>query len=82
MSDRKKKEIHVKDLVIKAENVIFEQPKRRPVDPFFGPRRPVAGTEDEVKSEVDFEVDEESSSSSSSDEDDDHKRRRPPFSWI
>ncbi|WP_102028066.1 hypothetical protein [Salirhabdus sp. Marseille-P4669] len=85
MSD-KKREIHVKDLIIKAENVIFEQPRheqprRRQFDPFFGPRR-VEGLEDEdrkmdVEAESDFH--EESSSSSSSEHDD---NRRRPFSWI
>jgi hypothetical protein len=76
MSD-KKKEIHVRDLVIKAENVIFEPPKHRRVDPFFGPRRFEEDVDDvEVKVDVDVDVNDDESSSS-----DDRKRRRP-FSWI
>ncbi|MRH43408.1 hypothetical protein GH741_12030 [Aquibacillus halophilus] len=43
MSEKKRKVIYVKDLVIKAENVRIEQPapqpRPRPFDPFFGPRR-------------------------------------------
>lgn len=77
MSD-KKREIHVKDLVIKADNVIFETPKR-PVHPFFGPPRRLEGIEDEQKFEADVE---ESSSSSSSSSSDDKKDQRRPFSWI
>jgi len=39
MSDKKKQVIHVKDLIIKADNVTIDQPERKP-DPWFGPRRP------------------------------------------
>ncbi|TCT22393.1 hypothetical protein EDD68_10939 [Melghiribacillus thermohalophilus] len=77
MSDKNKKEIHVKDLVIKADNVIFEPPRRPepprhrerpPFDPFFGPRR---------------REDEESSERREGDERDfdDEDYRRRPFPW-
>lgn len=35
----KKQVIHVNDLVIKADNVIIEQPQSHRRDPFFGNRR-------------------------------------------
>jgi len=75
MSD-KKKVIHVKDLVIKADNVYVEPPRRphRRMHPFgFGPRR------HEESMESDFEKQEYESSSFESDERD---GRRGPFSWI
>lgn len=69
MSDQKKV-IHVKDLVIKADNVHIE-PQRRPYrDPFFGPRRPLTNEE---SSEAENSEKEES---------DDDKDERRPFSWI
>lgn len=76
MSDNKKV-IHVKDLVIKADNVHIESERRphRP-DPFFGfgprMRREEAETEAELTSTE--SVDE-------SEEDHDRDERRP-FSWI
>ncbi|SEU02672.1 hypothetical protein SAMN05421676_1155 [Salinibacillus kushneri] len=80
MSDRKK-EIHVKDLVIKADNVVFEPSRRRPVDPFFGPARRPEESEGESNTEVDVDVD---VNVKEDDESQDHEkeRRRPPFSWI
>jgi hypothetical protein len=78
MSD-KKKEIHVRDLVIKAENVIFEPPKHRRVDPFFGPRR-FEDDRDDVEVDVDVDVDVDVKDDESPSDDD--RRRRRPFSWI
>ncbi|PKR78362.1 hypothetical protein CEY16_00975 [Halalkalibacillus sediminis] len=68
MSDSKK-EIHVKDLVIKADNVIFEQPRRE--NPFFGPRK----MEEEAIEDIDKRED-------VAEETDDDNDRKPPFYWI
>jgi hypothetical protein len=71
----KKKEIYVKDLVIKADNVFFEPPKPRRFDPFFGPRRrDVEDSEVKVEAAEDVENKEESSESA--------EKHRRPFSWI
>lgn len=71
MSD--KKVIHVKDLVIKADNVIIERQGHHR-DPFFGgfPRR-------EEKLEGRMESSHDIESDDRKDDDDDRKR---PFSWI
>ncbi|WP_163536936.1 hypothetical protein [Gracilibacillus sp. YIM 98692] len=70
----KKKEIHVKDLVIKADNVYIE-PKRRH-DPFFGPRQRQEEIEDvhDVKEKLD---DEDHFDDDKKDDDERH-----PFSWL
>jgi hypothetical protein len=75
MSD-KKQVIHVKDLVIKADNVILDTPKRhRP------PRHPLFDFPGDKREE-----ESESSSSSLDLESDDEKGKdddkRRPFSWI
>ncbi|WP_066187138.1 MULTISPECIES: hypothetical protein [Gracilibacillus] len=69
-----KKVIHVKDLVIKAENVRIEPERHR--DPFFrGREREVEAEEvEEVKAEDDHEKHEN--------EESDDRPNRPPFSWI
>lgn len=76
MSDHKKV-IHVKDLVIKADNVHIEptRPRRNPF--FFGPR--VREERDRYEESADKEDvhDKESSDVSSEDKGD-----RRPFSWI
>lgn len=71
MSERKKV-IHVKDLVIKAENVYVERPRHqhRP-HPFFGPRR-----------EFNSERREEGFYESSESEDVDDEDKQGPFSWL
>ncbi|MGM8214640.1 hypothetical protein ACLIA0_03595 [Bacillaceae bacterium W0354] len=70
MSERKK-EIHVKDLVIKAENVIFE-PQRREVDPFLGRRRHLE--------EVDSNQEEREQERQEKKENDNNRENRiPPF---
>ncbi|SEQ44607.1 hypothetical protein SAMN05216232_2440 [Virgibacillus subterraneus] len=78
MSDNRKV-IHVKDLVIKADNVYFDRPDRRRRDPFFGGRQDdderVEGLESSGHRHRD--QNDESSSSDSSDND-----NRGPFSWI
>jgi len=73
MSEQKKV-IHVKDLVIKADNVRFE-PSRRPVDPFFGPRR--RREEGEENQETP-----KSENEQSEDEEEKSERRRPPLFWL
>lgn len=65
MSDNKKV-IHVKDLVIKADNVRIE-PAHRP-DPFFGRKHP----------EVEEDTEEEKGKQHK--KEDDHEK--PPFSWL
>ncbi|WP_035512332.1 hypothetical protein [Halalkalibacillus halophilus] len=69
MSDEKK-EIHVKDLIIKADNVHFE-PVERKSDPWFGAREaevPPHHEEHTHEEPVDHKEDDE--------------ERRPPFFWI
>ncbi len=78
MSD-KKQVIHVKDLVIKADNVVLDTPQRhRP------PRHPLFGFPGDKRQEEERES--ESSSSSfdleSSDEKGKDDGKRKPFSWI
>ncbi|MEN1967207.1 hypothetical protein WMZ97_03920 [Lentibacillus sp. N15] len=81
MSDNKKV-IHVKDLVIKADNVHLEPEYHRPrFDPFFGrmvnDRR---AYEEPVKNEQ--EIDEEVEQVHDQELEDDNKENRAPFSWI
>ncbi|MCD5324659.1 MULTISPECIES: hypothetical protein [Pontibacillus] len=84
MSEKRKKVIHVDEVIIKAENVVIEpqRPHRRDrheggnFDPFFGPRR--AQVED-VTEEEHVEVEEEVEEVHEEEEGED---RRPPFSWI
>ncbi|WP_163972042.1 hypothetical protein [Oceanobacillus halotolerans] len=80
MSDNKKV-IHVKDLVIKADNVHIEPPQRQPrFDPIFGPpRRRVEHEEEVVESSSSHEALE---SSEEKDDEEDRGNRRRPFSWI
>ncbi|WP_217585909.1 hypothetical protein [Lentibacillus saliphilus] len=70
MSDDKKV-IHVKDLVIKAENVHIEPTRKRHRDPFF--RRPQGVEAAEESSERDYSREDDESS------DRDHRK---PFSWL
>ncbi|RFA37086.1 hypothetical protein CAI16_03165 [Virgibacillus dokdonensis] len=78
MSERKKQVIHVKDLVIKADNVFIEpqRPPRPPHrrDPFSSRRRPFDENEKEDHEKED----------SYDREDDEHREdeRRSPFSWL
>ncbi|MFD1040697.1 hypothetical protein ACFQ3N_20255 [Virgibacillus byunsanensis] len=74
MSD-KKQVIHVKDLVIKADNVRIE-PQRQRRDPFFGPR--VMGERDESPESPEKRDDHDDRESSENKDD----RDREPFSWI
>ncbi|WP_407271023.1 hypothetical protein [Radiobacillus sp. PE A8.2] len=81
MSEKKKKVIYVKDLVIKADNVTIEPPKRRrPVDPFFGPRREEVEAVEEERHEKHDEV--ESVEEERDDYKDDDEGEKRPFSWI
>ncbi|QHS21706.1 hypothetical protein GWK91_01495 [Virgibacillus sp. MSP4-1] len=80
MSDRKR-EIHVKDLVIKADNVVFEPPRRRSADPFFGPPRHQQ-EENDAESNTEVDVDVDVDVKQEDDSEDERERRRPPFSWI
>ncbi|MDL4842946.1 hypothetical protein [Aquibacillus rhizosphaerae] len=89
----KKKVIYVKDLVIKADNVTIEppkhQPRPRPIDPFFGPRREEFLAEEvvedkhekkeEVEADEEVETVEDDYKKEDDQRDDDHRR---PFSWI
>ncbi|GAA0455184.1 hypothetical protein [Alkalibacillus silvisoli] len=71
MSDSKK-EIHVKDLIIKADNVHFEPPERES-HPWFGPRMMDEEPREEMmEDEVKMKDDDQ----------DDGEERRPPFFWI
>ncbi|MFC0015268.1 MULTISPECIES: hypothetical protein [Allobacillus] len=75
-----KKEIHVKDLVIKADRVSFEPPERK--DPFFGSGRPdLWRPTDHNKEEIEAEHENEASDEQD-DGDFDSEERRPPFFWI
>ncbi|WP_411955193.1 hypothetical protein ACKXGF_05375 [Alkalibacillus sp. S2W] len=66
-----KKEIHVNDLIIRAENVVVE-PTEKQSQPWIGR---------EVKSEHHHEAD--TIKEEEDDLDDDHHHdKRPPFSWI
>ncbi|CQR47982.1 hypothetical protein BN1058_02319 [Paraliobacillus sp. PM-2] len=76
-----KKVIHVKDLIIKADNVHFEPTQRterpRPFDAFFGVRRPTDEQVESVEQEEKLEVEEM--------EEDDEQQEKPdrrPFSWL
>ncbi|MBR7554572.1 hypothetical protein ACFFJI_12345 [Allobacillus sp. GCM10007491] len=73
-----KKEIHVKDLVIKADRVSFEPPERK--DPFFGSGRPdLWKPTDHSKEELEAEHE---PSDEHDDGEFDGEERRPPFFWI
>ncbi|MCT2535673.1 hypothetical protein NC661_06635 [Aquibacillus koreensis] len=79
----KKKVIYVKDLVIKADNVVIEskKPEPRRVDPFFGPgpkRDEVVA--DEVEEEKYDKDDDDIEAVEDHEDDKDDKKR--PFSWI
>ncbi|WP_188208339.1 hypothetical protein [Alkalibacillus aidingensis] len=76
MSDSKK-EIHVKDLIIKADNVHFEPPKREP-HPLFGPRMMDEEPIEETKEDHHHVEDEVEAKDDKHEEDD----RRPPFFWL
>ncbi|WP_117170906.1 hypothetical protein [Paraliobacillus sediminis] len=90
MSEEKKHEskkiIHVKDLVIKAENVHFEpthqqrpEERSRPFDAFFGKRREEeAVQEDRVEEVRDEEVKEEQEEALETEK----REERRPFSWL
>ncbi|RYG72126.1 hypothetical protein EU245_11595 [Lentibacillus lipolyticus] len=85
MSDHKKV-IHVKDLVIKADNVHIE-PRRPRRDPFFGPYSPRATEERDAwdeSSDHEHTHHDHSHHEESTDEHEDRDDRggRPPFSWI
>lgn len=67
-----KKVIHVKDLVIKADNVIIER-RSGYRDPIFGMPRGLDRRRDQMESR-----DEKRTGESG----DDDKERRRPFSWI
>ncbi|MFD1360145.1 hypothetical protein [Lentibacillus salinarum] len=81
MSDHKKV-IHVKDLVIKADNVHIE-PRRPRRDPFFGPR-PGWGMERYGESTDEASYDNESSEKESSDakESSGERGERRRFPWF
>ncbi|SET15959.1 hypothetical protein SAMN05216389_10699 [Oceanobacillus limi] len=74
MSDNKRV-IRVKDLVIKADNVYFEPPRRR--DPFFGGMVRDRREDTDESSSLKFE-----SSSELVDDEREDKDERRPFSWI
>ncbi|QST00846.1 hypothetical protein IMZ31_04535 [Pontibacillus sp. ALD_SL1] len=85
MSEKRKKVIHVDEVIIKAENVVIEpqRPHRRDrndedrFDPFFGPRRAQVESETEEEHvELEEEVEEVH------EEGEEGEDRRPPFSWI
>lgn len=75
---RRQKEIHVNDLVIKANHVSFEPPERK--EPFFGSEKPDLwkGTEQKKREELETEHENEGYDK----EEFDGERRRPPFFWI
>ncbi|NBJ70911.1 MULTISPECIES: hypothetical protein [Clostridia] len=82
MSERKKQVIHVKDLVIKADNVYIE-PQRTPRppyrrDPFFS-SRPIDEHENEGHEQDELFEEEEHKEA-----DGEHREdgRRSPFSWF
>ncbi|GEN45625.1 hypothetical protein [Alkalibacillus haloalkaliphilus] len=74
MSDSKK-EIHVKDLIIRADNVHFESPERES-HPWFGPRMDEEPRHEEMEEMVSEDVE------MKEDDQDDGEERRPPFFWI
>ena len=95
MSEEKKepkKIIHVKDLVIKADNVYFEpqEEQRRPVerqrpfDVFFGPRRE-EGPREQVEATQEEQLEEETHEEEELEAENEHKEERDerrPFSWL
>jgi hypothetical protein len=90
MSEKKKQVIHVKDLVIKADNVAIEssRPQRAPRpaqrrDPFFM-RRPVEAETAEENTEVEDneELHHEEEHRQEDHEDSQENERRGPFSWF
>ncbi|WP_112180167.1 hypothetical protein [Paraliobacillus zengyii] len=91
MSEEKKPEskkiIHVKDLVIKADNVYFEPPHQqhrpeerpRPFDAFFGKRREEEAVQaDHVEEVHDEEVKEDKEEILETEK----REERRPFSWL
>lgn len=69
-----KKEIHVRNLVIKADNVIFEPPSRdKDFDPFLGRRRRFEDPESLEENNIEKD--------DSNDEEKDVEERRRRF-WI
>lgn len=93
MSEEKKHEpkkiIHVKDLVIKADNVYFEpthqqrpEERSRPFDAFFGKRR----EEDAVRAEQVEEAHHEKGKEEQEEQEEaletEKREERRPFSWL
>lgn len=76
-----KKVIHVKDLIIKADNVHFEpsqtSERPRPFDAFFGVRR-TAPEQVEVEENIEIEAKEQDEAA----EEEEQKPERRPFSWL
>lgn len=66
----KKQVIHVKDLVIKADNVYVERPRHGRRDPFFDPKEKRHNAESSDRKDHDKE------------ESSEHKSERRPFSWF
>ncbi|WP_188455659.1 hypothetical protein [Virgibacillus oceani] len=87
MSEDRRKVIHVRDLVIKADNV-FIQPRRSHRDPFFGGRRDEREEHDERGEQEHHDHMEDDYESPDRDHhhdrdhDDDDRGERRPFSWI
>lgn len=94
MSEEKKQEakkiIHVKDLIIKAENVHFEpsyQQKRqeerpRPFDAFFGKRRDEEAEQADYSDKVEEVRDEEVQEEQEEVLETEKREERRPFSWL
>ncbi|MBP1969057.1 hypothetical protein J2Z83_001160 [Virgibacillus natechei] len=83
----KKQVIHVKDLVIKADNVIIEgtQQQQRRRDPFFGRYIEDDRSKDvEAAQDVEHKPQEENKDDDGEDEDKESEPRfeRRPFSWF
>jgi|GEM_PF-5455671 len=79
--ENKKQVIHVKDLIIQADRVHFEQPSVQRAPLFGRPGRPVQeNSEHETKAE---ESDlEETDRSQDQEEEGGNGRERKPFSWF
>lgn len=82
MSDNKKV-IHVKDLVIKADNVQVEtQQRRHPrYDPFLGRPIPERGENEEPANE-ERESEQNDEGEEKAEDENDERENRGPFSWI
>ncbi|WP_182200016.1 hypothetical protein [Paraliobacillus salinarum] len=81
-----KKVIHVKDLIIKADNVHFEPTQQRtererprPFDAFFGVRR---RADEHVEPEQKLEAEEAEEVEEETDEKEEPRSERRPFSWL